>query len=228
MTTRAPARSAPDWIGREGDGFVAVLLVCVLVFAALPFGRLLIAALAPGGNFNPAATFAAATSRTALIAAWHTIETGVASGIGAFVLGAGFAIVLAITDVRGKRMLALLFVMSLLVAPQVTALAYQTLAGPASPLLNAIGLAPAPGTPNPLLGRFGVILILSLHHAPLAAITVAVGVRAIPASLIEAAQLDGAKPLAMLGRIILPLLRPHLIMAALLVFVAGVGNFGIP
>ena len=46
-----------------------------------------------------------------------------------------------------------------------------------------IGLAPPPGTPNPLLGRFGVILILSLHHAPLAAITLATGLRAIPASL---------------------------------------------
>jgi iron(III) transport system permease protein len=219
---------APDWMRREGDGFVAVLLICVLVFAALPFGRLLIAALAPGGTFNPSASIAASTSRVALIAAWNTIETGIASSIGALVLGAGFAIVLASTDIRGKRVLALLYVMSLLVAPQVAALAYKTLAGPASPLLNAVGLAPPPGTPNPLLGRFGVILILSLHHAPLAAITLATGLRAIPASLIEAAQLDGATPPTILRKVVLPLLRPHLIMAALLVFVAGVGNFGIP
>ncbi len=52
--------------------------------------------------------------------------------------------------------------------------------------------------------------------------------RAIPASLIEAAQIDGARPAAILRKIVLPLLRPHLVMAALLVFVAGVGNFGIP
>src|SRR5262249_24992725 len=143
----------------------------VAVFAALPFVRLLIAALAPGGTFNPSASFAAATSRVALTAAWHTIETGIASSIGAHLLGAGFAIALAATDIGGKRVLAFLFVMSLLVAPQVAALAYKTLAGPASPLLKAIALAPSPGSPNPLLGRFGVILILSLHHAPLAAIT---------------------------------------------------------
>jgi iron(III) transport system permease protein len=229
MTVAWPARlGASDWIRREGDGFVAILLVCVVVFAALPFARLLIAALAPGGNFNPSATFAAATSRVALIAAWNTIETGIASGIGALALGTGFALTLAVTDIRGKRVLAFLFVMSLLVAPQVAALAYKTLAGPASPILNAIDLAPPPGTPNPLLGRFGVILILSLHHAPLAAITLATGLRAIPASLIEAAQLDGATPPTILRKVILPLLRPHLVMAGLLVFVAGVGNFGIP
>ena len=219
---------ASDWVRREGDGFVALLVVCVVVFAALPFARLLIAALAPGGNFNPSATLAAATSRVALIAAWNTIETAIASSIGALVLGATFAIALAVTDIRGKRVLALLYVMSLLVAPQVAALAFKTLAGPASPILNAISLAPPPGTPNPLLGRFGVILILALHHAPLAAITLATGLRAIPASLIEAAQLDGATPATILRKLILPLTRPHLIMAALLVFVAGVGNFGIP
>ena len=140
MTTASPARlGASDWIAKEGDGFVALLLVCVVVFAGLPFARLLIAALAPGGHFDPAATFAAATSRIALIAAWNTIETGVLSSMGALVLGGAFAIALAVTDIRGKRVLAFLFVMSLLVAPQVAALAYKTLAGPASPILNAIG-----------------------------------------------------------------------------------------
>jgi iron(III) transport system permease protein len=198
------------------------------VFAALPFGRLLIAALAPGGNFNPSASFAAATSRVALIAAWNTIETGSHRASARSCSARPLRLSLATTDIRGKRVLALIYVMSLLVAPQVAALAFKTLAGPASPLLNAIGLAPPPGTPNPLLGRFGVIFILALHHAPLVAITLATGLRAIPASLIEAAQLDGATPPVMLRKIILPLLRPHLIMAALLVFVAGVGNFGIP
>jgi iron(III) transport system permease protein len=226
---KAASRSqTSDWIRRESDGFVVLLLACVSLFAALPFARLVIAAFAPAGAFDPSAFFAVATSRVALIATRNTIESGVASGIGALVLGTGFAIALAVTDIRGKRILAFLYVMSLMVAPQVTALAYKTLAGPASPLLNAIGLAPAPGTPNPLLGRFGVILILSLHHAPLAAITLATGLRTIPASLIEAAQLDGALPPTILRKIVLPLLRPHLTMAALLVFVAGVGNFGIP
>src|SRR2546430_5811434 len=148
----SPSRlGASDWVRREGDGFVALLLFCVVVSAALPFGRLLIAALAPGGNFNPSATLSAATSRVALIAAWNTIESGIASSIGALVLGAGFAIALAVTDIRGKRVLAFLYVMSLMIAPQVAALAYKTLAGPASPLLNAMGLAPSPGAPNPLL-----------------------------------------------------------------------------
>lgn len=216
------------WIAREGDGFVVLLLACVALFAVLPFCRLLLAALAPDGQFDLAASLAAAGSRAALTATWHTVEVGIASCAGALLLGTGFAIALAVTDVRGKRVLALLYVTSLLVAPQVAALAFKTLAGPASPILNALALAPPPGTPNPLLGRGGIIFVLSLHHAPLVAITLATGLRAIPASLIEAAQLDGATPATILRRVVLPLLRPHLTVAALLAFVAGVGNFGIP
>ena len=169
---------APDWIRREGGGFAALLLACAVVFAALPFGRLVIAALAPGWTWNPAAALSAATGRLPLIATWNTIETAIVSGFGALALGSAFALTLAITDIRGKRILAFLFVMSLMVAPQVAALAYKTLAGPASPVLNAIGLAPAPGTPNPMLGRFGVMAVLALHHAPLAAMTLAAGLRA--------------------------------------------------
>jgi len=125
---------ARDWIAREGDGFVALLVACVALFAVLPFGRLLLAALAPDGRLDLAASFSAATSRAALTATWHTIEVGIASSVGALVLGAGFATALAVTDVRGKRVLALLYVTSLLVAPQVAALAFKTLAGPASPI----------------------------------------------------------------------------------------------
>jgi iron(III) transport system permease protein len=230
MTTSATAdrSAASDWMRREGGGFAALLFVCVAIFAVLPFARLVLAALAPGWQWDPAAALVALSGRSALIATWNTIESAVVSGFGALAIGAGFALVLAVTDVSGKRALSFLFVTALLIAPQVAALAFKTLAGPASPVLNAMGLAPAPGTANPLLGRFGVILVLSLHHAPLAAITVAAGLRSIPNSLIEAAQLDGASPYEILRKVVLPLLRSHLIMGGLLVFVAGVGNFGIP
>src|SRR5258707_2555038 len=99
----APSRlGASDWVRREGDGFVALLLVCVVVFAALPFARLVVAALAPGGNFNPSASFAAATNRVALIATWNTIEAGIPASNRAPVLRAGLSLPPPRPDVRGK------------------------------------------------------------------------------------------------------------------------------
>jgi iron(III) transport system permease protein len=123
--------------------------------------------------------------------------------------------------------MSFLFVLSLMVAPQVMALAFMTLAGPASPLLNLIGLAPQPGTPNPLLGKPGIILVLGLHHAPIVFIVLVAGLKRVPLALIEAAQIDGNRPWRIVRHIVVPLMRPHLVSAAFLAFVAGVGNFGI-
>lgn len=213
---------------REGRWLDALLAFAVAVFAIAPLLRLLWSALVRPTGLDIAALLDSVTSRAALSATLNTVDVGVLSAAGATLLGSAVAIGLAATDIRAKRAIALLFVGSLLVAPQVMALAFKTLAGPSSPLLGLFGLAPAPGTPNPMLGKWGIVAVLSLHHAPLAAVTVAGGLRAIPHSLIEAAQLDGASSGRMLRAIVLPLLRPHLIAAGLLTFVAGAGNFGIP
>lgn len=213
---------------RESRWLEVAVAASVLVFAVAPLGRLLGSAILRSGHFDFAAVAATLTSRMALAATYNTIEVGVLSALGAMAIGTVVALALAVTNMRGKRMLALLFVGSLLVAPQVAALAFKTLAGPASSLLNALGLAPLPGTPNPMLGKWGIVWVLSLHHAPLAAVTIASGLRAIPSSLVEAAQLDGAPPWVILRRIVLPLLRPQFLAAGLLTFVAGAGNFGIP
>ncbi len=200
----------------------------VLFFCAAPLARLFWGALFRRTGFDLAALLENLTSRSALLATLHTIDVGILSATGATLLGAFVAIGLAGTDIRAKRAIALLFVGSLLVAPQVMALAFKTLAGPSSPLLGILGLAPPLGTPNPMLGKWGIVAVLTLHHAPLAAITIAAGLRAIPQSLIDAAYLDGASPWRILTAVVIPLIRPHLIAAGLLTFVAGAGNFGIP
>jgi iron(III) transport system permease protein len=201
--------------------------VLVVVLDVLPLGRLVLVALSPGGQFSPEAALAALTSRSAIRATLATLETGIASSAISFALGAALALAVSATDLRGRRPISFLFVLSLMVAPQVMALAFMTLAGPASPILNLLGLAPMPGSQNPLLGRWGIILVLGLHHAPIVFILLVAGLKRVPLALIEAAQIDGDPPSRILRHIVVPLLRPHLVSAALLAFVAGVGNFGI-
>ena len=138
-----PASGRPE--GRPGFW---LLLAIVLVLAALPVGRLLLQALA-GDALAPL------LAPASLRAAWHSIESGVLSGLLALVLGGAMALLLGVTDLPQRRPIGILFVLSMLMAPQVTALAFTVLAGPASPLLNALGMAPAAGTPNPLIGRGG-------------------------------------------------------------------------
>jgi iron(III) transport system permease protein len=212
----------------EGLGLLALVIALVLILDLVPLARLIGAALAPDGLFAPGTAVAELARPTTLKALVRTLETALASALIALALGTAVALALACTDVRAKRAIAFLFVLSMLMAPQVTALAFLTLSGPSSPLLNSLGLAPPPGSENPLLGAAGIIGVLGLHHAPLVFVVVTSGLRRVPKSLVEAAEVEGAGAGAIVRRILMPLLRPQLVGAALLAFVAGVGNFGIP
>ncbi|OCW58654.1 iron ABC transporter permease [Hoeflea olei] len=200
------------------------LVVFIVLFSVLPVGRLLLAAFDDG----LAGFWQVIDAPDVWRATRNTLVVALGSGGLAMLVGTGFALVLSVTTIRAATALAFLMVLSLMIAPQISALAFKTLFGPASPLLKLAGLAPAPGTPNPMLGQFGIILVMGLHHAPLVAITLASGLASIPRPLIEAARLEGAHPRQVVAWILLPLLRPFLLTAALLVFVAGAGNFGIP
>ena len=224
-------RPRPSWRGPglpTGLGLPLLVAACALLLGGLPFLRLAAAAFAPGWQFAPDAALAEIGSRAAVNATLHTFETAGLSALGALLIGGTAAIMLGVTDVRGKRPIAFALVFSMMIAPQVAALAFLSLLAPHSPILALIGLSPAPGTPNPLLGRGGIALVMALHHAPLVAITLWTGLRSVPQSLIEAAQMEGAGPGTVVTRILLPVLRPQIVAAALLAFVAGVGNFGIP
>ena len=220
-------REPRSWIVREGGGLVALVLVLILLLSLLPLARLILAAVAPSGGIDlgPLHSLLAPDVRQATA---NTLVVAFGSMAVALAAGATMGILLATTDLAGRAVIAFVFVASLMIAPQVAALAFKTLAGPASPLLKLLGWAPPPGTTNPMLGAGGIIFVMGLHHAPLVALTLAPGFAAIPRSLIEAAALDGAQPGSIVRRIVLPLMQPYFVAAALIAFVAGVGNFGVP
>ncbi|MFN3547651.1 MAG: ABC transporter permease [Mesorhizobium sp.] len=222
-----PSREARIWSDNEGGGIAALVVVAVLVFCLLPVVQLVVVA-ASVVRSDASAAIALLTSPSVVRATINSLAIAAGSTVLAVALGGAVALALATMALPTRRALAFLFVLSLMVAPQVSALAFKTLAGPSSPILNAVGLAPPLGTANPMLGFSGIILVMGLHHAPLVAIIVASGLVRVPQSLVEAAKLDGARPLAIISQVILPVIRLSLLSAVLLAFVAGVGNFGIP
>ncbi len=215
-----------NWAEREGAVLAAACLLSVLVICAFPIGRLAWSAF--GVLADPEHALALLGSRTVFRATANTLSVAVLSTLLALAVGLTFALCLSTMRLRFPRALAFLFVLSLMISPQVSALAFKTLAGPASPLLNTFGIAPPPGTPNPMLGLDGIVLVMGLQHAPLIAITYAAGLARVPFALVDAARLDGSSSLQIVRHIILPVTRTHLLAATLLGFVAGVGNFGIP
>ena len=201
------------------------LLVCIVgLICVAPVARLALdaaAALARGD-----------ASVLASPAAWrataNTLTTATAGTTLSLVLGGAFAILLTLTDVRGKLAFSFAFMLPLMIPPQVTALAWIQMTGPSSPLLNAIGLAPPLGSPQPLYSLSGIALLLGVQHAPLVYLALRAGLAALPADAVDAARLAGATPRQVLRDVILPLAWPGIVAGAAIAFVSSVGNFGIP
>lgn len=218
--------SANSRLGFRLSATIVVLLVALL--SVLPVARLILAAIAPGGELDLTAFSERLAKPSSVRALWHTLDTAFFGAIAAMLLGVPFAILVAMSDLPGRKALGFVLLLPLTIAPQVTALSWLHLFGPSSALLNMFGIAPEPGTPNPMLGRNGIILLYGVQHAPIVFVTLRAGLARIPRDLLEAARASGAGQVGALLTIVLPLIRPYLVAAAALAFVSGVGNFGIP
>jgi len=207
---------------------LAGLAVVVGCLSLGPVLRLVVEAVAPGGQPGLAVAARVLAAPATWVAAWHTIATSLAGTVISGLLGCALALALALTDIRAKGPIVFLFTMLLMVPSQVTAVAWIELTGPASPLLRPLGLAPAPGTSNPLYSPGGIALLLGIEHAPLVFLTLRAALRALPADLVEAARASGAGPGRVLRTVILPLTAPALGAGLMLAFVSSIGNFGTP
>lgn len=207
---------------------LAVLLPALAVLSLWPMARLLAEAASPGPDLD----FPALRGTLAAAATWqatlNTVEIAVGATVVALLLGGLFAVLIAVTDIRAKTALVFAFMLPLMIPPQITAIAWIQVFGPSSALLKGLGLAPPPGTPNPLYSKAGIVLLMGIEHAAIVFLALRAGLRAIPRDLVEAAQASGARPLRVLATIVLPLARPALLAGAALAFVSAVGNFGIP
>ena len=200
----------------------------VLVLSILPMARLLWELIAPQSGTAADALAKTLTADATWKATWNSLRTGIGGTVLAMALGTTIALIVSLTDIRGRSTFVFLYVIPLLIAPQVTALAWLQLFGPASPLLKMIGMAPPLGSRNPLYSEGGIIALLGIQYGPMAFLMVRAALRKLPRELVEAALSSGASRFTVLRTIILPLITPALIGAGALVFVSCVGNFGIP
>ncbi len=217
---------------REGRGqemaLTAAVAVVIVLLSLLPMLRLLKEVVAPGGVVSGVAIRAGLASPATWVATWHTLVVGVGGTVLAVLIGTFVALLVTLSDIRGRGVVVLAYVMPLMIAPQVTALAWLQLFGPASPFLKLFGMAPPLGTRNPLYSTEGIVLLLGVQYGPLVFLLVRAGLRKLPRELVEAARAGGAGWPTVLATVVLPLMTPSIMAAAALAFVSCVGNFGIP
>lgn len=219
----ATARSALKSLLSPAGLALAGLLVLLTFTSLLPLVRLI------GRALEPTALGWLLENPQARRAIGHSLRVSAWVSLFATLGGASLVFVLERLAVPGRRALRLLMLVPLIVPPQILAIAWLGWAGPAGVLTRTVrstfDLAAPPWT---LYGEGGIVLLLTVFALPVTYLTLGAGLSRVPKSLEEAARLDGAG-LSTIGlRILAPLLRPYLAAAAMLAFLAALGNFGIP
>ena len=173
--------------------------------------------------------YTAITTESNLLALRHSLEISLTAMLGATVLGAFLAWLVARTDLPGRGALRTALVLPFLIPPFIGALAWLQILGPVG-YLNKLYMALS-GSSEPfwnIYGPDGIILVMMLHEYPTVFITVLGGLERMNPELEEAAQISGARIFRVMRDVTLPLMLPTIAAGALLVFITNIANFGVP
>lgn len=145
------------------------------------------------------------------------------SAAGAMVLAAAVALKVHFAGKKAKGLLMGLLMMTMVSPPFVSALAYIQLFGRRGLVTHRLlGLSINP------YGWGGIVSMQSLSFVPLNALLLIGVLSKVDQSLIHASRDLGAGPSDTLWRVILPLIRPAMLVCFLLSFIRSLSDFGTP
>ncbi|WP_329557413.1 ABC transporter permease [Streptomyces sp. NBC_00696] len=155
----------------------------------------------------------------------NTLEFATLCTVFAVGLGAGAAIACARTDILGRRLWSKLLLAPLLLPPLGVILGWNALYGPGGYATNFI--THTLRIPLNLTSVPGMSALGSVVGMPVAFLTCQAALANVDSSLEDAARSAGARPLRVITLIVVPMMRPALLNAALLIFTLSVESLGI-
>ncbi|QGY32799.1 ABC transporter permease [Pantoea cypripedii] len=208
---------------------VAVLLNAVLVQSG-DAGR----TDATEGAFTTYYLLRTLTSKMSDLLLWtpllNTLAVALSTVVGALIVGMTLAWLINRTDVAGRKWFATLLIVPFMLPSWTFALAWTTIfknhaIGGQPGWLEAMGIQ----TPNWMAyGYFPIVVIMVLHYAPLVILIVGNALKRMDSQMEQCARVLGASRSTIACKIIIPLMRPALLSAALLIFADCIGEFALP
>jgi len=142
-------------------------------------------------------------------------------------VGVPLGILFGKTDLPFRRLFPVLFTLPLLIPPYITAVSWVTLLGRAGILSRVLEPDSAKTVSAWLFGLPGCAMVLFSVFLPIVILLTMTYLKTISPHLEEAGRLNAGWP-HVLGKITLPLLLPGILLAALLVFLLTLGEYGVP
>ncbi len=220
------ASSARRWRGARQFRW---MLLPALAFIAMMIGFPLLYAIWLGFQafrFGGAPHFAGLANYVHVLNSagfWHGLRVTLELYVVALALQLGLGLYLALLMNRVRRLRGLmrtLLVSPFMMPPVVVGMMWLVILDPtlgvANWLLQGLGLPPALWLASPRWVLAVVAVIDTWQWAPFVGLILLAGLQTLPAEVFEAAAIDGARGVARLWHITLPLLRPSMITAATL------------
>jgi iron(III) transport system permease protein len=227
-----------------GDRFVAgsvgLLVASITLFTVWPVATILGQALLPPADMTFAAAFmermfhpkiwgiACFHSRSSCGVAWNTLALGLSTATACTVLGLSFALVVTRTGFRLKRPLRLLTVLPIITPPFVIGLGLILIFGRSGLINQWVNALFGIELGRWIYGFNGVWLAQVFSFTPTAFLVLIGVVQGISPTMEEASQTLRADRMRTFTSVTLPLMRPGLTNAWLVVFVESLADFGNP
>lgn len=141
-------------------------------------------------------------------------------------LGGILAFLMVRTDLPGRTWIEPLILVPIFVSPMVLGFGYIVAAGPVGFFSvwtqNLIGFVPWN-----IYSFSSIVIIAGLTHVPHAYLYISAALRSIGSDVEEAARTAGASPLQVMSAVSLPMVRPAILYAVVLLFFLGLEVFGL-
>jgi iron(III) transport system permease protein len=202
---------------------VVALVALVAYLALVPLGYLISEAFFVDGRVS-LEHFRDAYARTGLASvAGASILFAAGSSALALVTGTALAFLVVRTDLPFRRTVFALALLPLIVPGILYTIAWILLASPRiGPLAHVLPWD------FEIFGMGGMILVEGLHGSPIVFLLMAAAFRSLDPALEEAALTSGARRVTVLRRVTLPLVRPAVLAALLLMVVRALESFEVP
>lgn len=204
-----------------------VIFFIYLLFLVYPIGTVLKQALYVDGSFSFANFSTFFSKKYYFDTLLNSFKVSLTGTVFALVLGTTLAYFFSMYQFKGKKLLQILIIIASMSAPFVGAYSWILLLGRNGVLtkffMNTLGLPQID-----IYGFSGIVLVFTLQLFPLVFLYVNGAFKSIDSSVLEAAESMGSKGFNRIIKVILPLLVPTLLAAALLVFMRAFSDFGTP
>lgn len=156
----------------------------------------------------------------------NSFKVSLASTFLSIIIGVPLAYIFSLYKIRGKSILNILIIVASMSAPFIGAYSWILLLGRSGVIttfFKNIGIA----IPD-IYGFGGIVLVMTLQLFPLVFLYAKGALKNIDNSLLEASSNLGCSGLKCFFKVVVPLIMPTLLAAALLVFMRSFADFGTP